>query len=42
MTANTLKGDKENFVNTGMTDCIGKPFKVNELSMLILNVTKNK
>jgi len=42
MTANTLKGDKENFMNAGMTDYIGKPFKANELSMLILNITKNK
>jgi len=35
MTANTLKGDKENFMNAGMTDYIGKPFKANELSTLI-------
>ena len=42
MTANTLKGDKENFMNAGMTEYIGKPFKANELSSLIHRISKNK
>lgn len=41
MTANTLKGDRENFMEAGLTDYIGKPFKTNELVSLIKRVTKN-
>ena len=38
MTANTLKGDKEKFMNSGMNDYIGKPFKSSELSQLIFKI----
>lgn len=41
MTANTMKGDKENFLNSGMNDYIGKPFKTAELSQLIYRIIKN-
>ncbi|PLX10424.1 MAG: hypothetical protein C0598_10395 [Marinilabiliales bacterium] len=40
MTANTLKGDKENFMQSGFTDYISKPFKSSELSLLINKVIK--
>jgi signal transduction histidine kinase len=40
MTANTLKGDKEDFMDAGLTDYIGKPFKPNELISIINSVTK--
>lgn len=42
MTANTLKGDKENFIESGMNDYIGKPFKATELSQLIFKVIHAK
>ena len=42
MTANTLKGDKENFLKSGMNDYIGKPFKAAELSELIFKILQNK
>ncbi len=42
MTANTLKGDKENFIGSGMNDYIGKPFKANELSDLIAKIIHKK
>ncbi len=42
MTANTLKGDKEKFLKSGMNDYIGKPFKAAELSELIFNIIQNK
>ena len=35
MTANVMKGDREKFIQAGMDDYIGKPFKINELSELI-------
>lgn len=35
MTANVMKGDREKFIEAGMNDYIGKPFKINELSELI-------
>ncbi len=38
MTANTLKGDKENFLKSGMNDYIGKPFKSAELAQLIYKI----
>ncbi len=41
MTANTMKGDKENFLNSGMNDYIGKPFKASELSQLIYKISQN-
>ncbi len=41
MTANTLKGDKEDFMDAGLSDYIGKPFKPNELISIIKRVTKN-
>lgn len=40
MTANTLKGDKENFMKSGFTDYISKPFKSSELTLLINKVAK--
>lgn len=40
MTANTLKGDKENFMQSGFTDYISKPFKSSELTLLINKVAK--
>jgi len=40
MTANTLKGDKEKFLESGMNDFIGKPFKAAELSGLIYRILK--
>ena len=42
MTANTMKGDKENFLKSGMNDYIGKPFKAAELSQLIFKISHNK
>lgn len=42
MTANTLKGDKENFIKSGMNDFIGKPFKSEELSQLIFKIIQAK
>jgi len=42
MTANTLKGDKENFMKSGMNDFIGKPFKSEELSQLIYKIIQAK
>ncbi len=42
MTANTLKGDRETFMNAGMTEYIGKPFKASELSNLIRKFPKTK
>jgi len=42
MTANTLKGDKEKFLESGMNDYIGKPFKAAELSNLIFKIIKAK
>ncbi len=35
MTANTMKGDKENFMAAGMDDYIGKPFKSDQLYQLL-------
>lgn len=40
MTANTMKGDKENFLKCGMNDYIGKPFKAAEISQLLYRVTQ--
>ncbi|MFK5857084.1 MAG: response regulator [Bacteroidota bacterium] len=42
MTANTLKGDKEKFIESGMNDYIGKPFKAAELSDLIFKIIQTK
>ena len=42
MTANTMKGDKEKFLKSGMNDYIGKPFKAAELSQLIFKIFHNK
>lgn len=40
LTANTMKGDKEKFLSSGMNDYIGKPFKASELSQLIYRITQ--
>ncbi len=40
MTANTMKGDREKFLESGMNDYIGKPFKANELSEIIYKITQ--
>jgi signal transduction histidine kinase len=42
MTANTMKGDREKFLDSGMNDYIGKPFKVKELSEVIFRMIHNK
>lgn len=40
MTANTLKGDKEIFISSGMDDYLTKPFNVNELVRVIDRIHK--
>lgn len=40
MTANTMKGDKEKFLDVGMNDYIGKPFKADQLFTLLERVIK--
>ena len=40
MTANTMKGDKESFLESGMNDYIGKPFKANEISQLLYRISQ--
>jgi len=35
MTANALRGDKENFINQGMSGYISKPFKIKELENIL-------
>jgi CheY-like chemotaxis protein len=40
MTAFAMKGDKEEFLNSGMNDYISKPFKSTELIMIIEKVLK--
>lgn len=42
MTANTMKGDREKFLESGMNDYIGKPFKAKELSEVIYKIIKGK
>lgn len=42
LTANTMKGDKEKFLSSGMNDYIGKPFKASELSQLIYKITQKQ
>ena len=42
LTANTMKGDKEKFLSSGMNDYIGKPFKASELSQLIYRITQKQ
>ncbi|MEA3444940.1 MAG: response regulator [Bacteroidota bacterium] len=40
MTANTMKGDRENFLNAGLNDYIGKPFKADQLFNLLERIIK--
>ncbi len=40
MTANALKGDKENFLSKGMDNYISKPFKPKELADLLNEISK--
>jgi len=42
LTANTMKGDREKFLDSGMNDYIGKPFKASELSQLIYRITQKQ
>ena len=35
MTANAMRGDKENFINQGMSGYISKPFKIKELETIL-------
>ena len=39
VTANALKGDSEKYINAGMTDCLVKPFRENELLSKIFSLT---
>lgn len=41
LTAFAMKGDKEEFLNSGMKDYVSKPFKSNELINIIEEVIKN-
>ena len=40
MTANTMKGDKEKFLESGLNDYIGKPFKTDQLFSLLEKIIK--
>ncbi len=42
MTANTMKGDREKFLETGMNDYISKPFKADQLFALLERIIKQK
>jgi CheY-like chemotaxis protein len=35
MTANTMKGDQDEFIKSGMNDCISKPFKIEQIIKIL-------